>query len=234
MNFETGIVILTITYYSYNMQNSNYLYHLKNLISIYHFTMVLESNIISSWNYKKRNSMITVLRIGHRPERDKRITTHIGLVARAFNANQLLIDTKDTELEQTIEGVVSRFGGTFQVISGIKWRNIIRDWDGIIIHLTMYGEHLDEIINEIPKSPENELLVVIGSTKVPREVYDKADYNIAIGHQPHSEVAALALFLDRYFKGEELKKDFKGKVQILSSRKGKNVIETEQNDSDKP
>ena len=70
--------------------------------------------------------MITVLRIGHRPERDKRITTHIGLVARAFNANQLLIDTEDTDLEQTIEGVVSRFGGTFQVISGIPQLNRLR------------------------------------------------------------------------------------------------------------
>ena len=177
--------------------------------------------------------MITVLRIGHRPERDKRITTHIGLVARAFNANQLLIDTKDTELEHTIEGVVSRFGGTFQVISGVKWRNIIRDWDGIIIHLTMYGEHIDEILNEIPKSPEDKLLVVIGSTKVPREVYDIADYNIAIGHQPHSEVAALALFLDRYFHGEELKQDFNGKLKILNSRKGKRVIEVGKDDYEK-
>ena len=53
--------------------------------------------------------MISVLRIGHRPERDKRITTHIGLVARAFSAERLIIDTKDTELENTIAGVVSRY-----------------------------------------------------------------------------------------------------------------------------
>jgi tRNA (cytidine56-2'-O)-methyltransferase len=41
--------------------------------------------------------MITVLRIGHRPERDKRITTHVGLVSRAFSAEKMLVDTKDTE-----------------------------------------------------------------------------------------------------------------------------------------
>ncbi|MHC1579644.1 MAG: tRNA (cytidine(56)-2'-O)-methyltransferase, partial [Candidatus Alkanophagales archaeon] len=26
---------------------------------------------------------VVVLRLGHRPERDKRVTTHVGLVARA-------------------------------------------------------------------------------------------------------------------------------------------------------
>ncbi len=28
--------------------------------------------------------MIAVLRLGHRPERDKRITTHVALTSRAF------------------------------------------------------------------------------------------------------------------------------------------------------
>ncbi|TLZ95287.1 MAG: tRNA (cytidine(56)-2'-O)-methyltransferase, partial [Methanobacteriota archaeon] len=30
--------------------------------------------------------MITVLRLGHRPARDKRVTTHVALTARAFGA----------------------------------------------------------------------------------------------------------------------------------------------------
>jgi tRNA (cytidine56-2'-O)-methyltransferase len=34
---------------------------------------------------------VTVLRLGHRPERDKRITTHVGLVARAFGAEEMLL-----------------------------------------------------------------------------------------------------------------------------------------------
>ncbi|MHC1589292.1 MAG: RNA methyltransferase, partial [Methermicoccaceae archaeon] len=33
--------------------------------------------------------------------------------------------------------------------------------------------------------------------KVPREVYELSDYNVAVGNQPHSEVAALAVMLDR-------------------------------------
>ena len=39
--------------------------------------------------------MITILRIGHRISRDKRITTHVALVARAFGADNILVDTKD-------------------------------------------------------------------------------------------------------------------------------------------
>ena len=46
--------------------------------------------------------MITVLRLGHRKGRDKRITTHVGLVARAFGADELLISTKDEGIEITI------------------------------------------------------------------------------------------------------------------------------------
>ena len=38
--------------------------------------------------------MIIVLRIGHRIGRDKRITTHVALVARAFGANEIIIDKK--------------------------------------------------------------------------------------------------------------------------------------------
>ena len=39
---------------------------------------------------------VYVLRIGHRPGRDKRITTHVALVARAFGANGFILgDTCD-------------------------------------------------------------------------------------------------------------------------------------------
>ena len=167
--------------------------------------------------------MITVLRLGHRPSRDKRITTHIGLVARAFNADKLLIDTKDEKLEATIQGVINRFGGTFSVESGISWRNVIKTCQGTVIHLTMYGEHIDDVIMKIKKNKD--LLIIVGSEKVPREIYERADLNIAIGHQPHSEVAALAVFLDRFFGGAGLRKDFGGKLQIIGQFKGKKVIE---------
>ena len=66
--------------------------------------------------------MITVLRIGHRPQRDKRITTHVALVARAFGANKIIIDRKDTKIEENILGVNERFGSEFQIQSGRNWK----------------------------------------------------------------------------------------------------------------
>jgi tRNA (cytidine56-2'-O)-methyltransferase len=169
--------------------------------------------------------MIIVLRIGHRPARDKRITTHVALTARAFGADEILIDTKDDKLEATISGVIDRFGGSFKVKSGVNWRKFLKSWHSKIVHLTMYGEHIDEVIKRIPM--DDNILIIVGSEKVPAEVYSHADFNIAVGHQPHSEVAALAIFLDRFFKGEALKKEFKGKLTIHDSPKGKVVVETQ-------
>ncbi len=166
--------------------------------------------------------MITVLRLGHRPQRDKRITTHVCLVARAFGADKVIISTRDVKVEETVRDVVSRFGGNFEIKSGIPWKNVIREFNGIKIHLTMYGLPIDETIEKIPK--DKDLLIIVGAEKVPREIYDLADYNIAIGNQPHSEVAALAIFLDRYFEGGELKREVNGRWKIIPQERGKKVI----------
>ena len=58
----------------------------------------------------------------------------------------------------------------------------------------MYGENHYETIQEISQLPEN-LLLIVGGSKVPPYVYELADFNTAIGWQPHSEVAAIAVFL---------------------------------------
>ena len=34
---------------------------------------------------------LSVLRLGHRRERDKRITSHLGLTARAFGADEVIL-----------------------------------------------------------------------------------------------------------------------------------------------
>ncbi|HEY1211802.1 MAG TPA: tRNA (cytidine(56)-2'-O)-methyltransferase, partial [Nitrososphaera sp.] len=62
--------------------------------------------------------------------------------------------------------------------------------------------------------------------KVPHEVFELADYNIAISNQPHSEIAALAIFLDRIFRGKQFKNTFAGaKLRIVPTKKGKKVHE---------
>jgi tRNA (cytidine56-2'-O)-methyltransferase len=167
--------------------------------------------------------IIEILRLGHRPSRDKRITTHVGLVARAFGADKIIISEKDNKVEDTLNDVTTRFGGPFQVVSGVKWRSYIRKWKGTVVHLTMYGEKIDDVVEKIPR--KKDILIVIGAEKVPKDVYELADYNVAVGSQPHSEVAALAVFLDRLFKGKKLNKTFiDGKLKIKPTKRGKNVV----------
>ena len=166
--------------------------------------------------------MIAVLRIGHRLYRDKRITTHVALVARAFGADIIYIDKKDTNIENNINSICKRFGGNFKIITGINRKNIIKNWKGIIVHLTMYGEKLEIAMEKIDK--KQDILIIIGAEKVPAELYQMSNFNISIGNQPHSEVAALAIFLDKYSKGNWINKKYNGKIEIIPKNNGKKVI----------
>jgi len=165
--------------------------------------------------------MITVLRLGHRPERDKRVTTHVSLVARALGADRVVISRKDPSIEKTVNDVVSRFGNSFKIDSGVNWKKYIQNFEGVKVHLTMYGIPLQEIDEKIPR--DRDILIIVGAEKVPSDVYKMVDFNVAITNQPHSEVAALSIFLDRYFKGEELKKKFRGIMRVVPAQNGKNL-----------
>ena len=168
---------------------------------------------------------IFVLRLGHRKFRDERISTHCGLVARALGANGIIYSgERDEVIIESVKNVVKKWGGKFEVSYEENWRKILKNWNGKIIHLTMYGTPVQNKIDEIRKCNED-LLIVIGSEKVPLEVYKLADWNIAITNQPHSEIAALAIFLDKFFMGEELNKNFENpKVKIIPQEKGKKLI----------
>jgi tRNA (cytidine56-2'-O)-methyltransferase len=166
--------------------------------------------------------VITVLRIGHRIDRDKRITTHVALVARAFGADSIFITTKDQKIKKNIQSVCKRFGGDFQVETGLDPKKIIKLWKGKIVHLTMYGAELESAVGQIDTN--RDLLIIVGAEKVPPYYYEIADINISVGNQPHSEVAALALFLDRYTKAAWQRKDFHGNIQIIPCVKEKKVL----------
>lgn len=169
---------------------------------------------------------IAVLRLGHRPERDKRITTHVALVARAFGADTIYITAKDEIVEKSVKKVVERWGGPFEVYTGISPKRVINEWKkngGIVIHLTMYGIRLDDALKRIPRN--RDMLIIVGAEKVPGYIYEISDYNVSVGNQPHSEVAALAVFLDRYFSGKELYREFEGaKIRVIPQERGKKVI----------
>ena len=66
---------------------------------------------------------------------------------------------------------------------------------------------------------------MVGAEKVPREIYEIADYNVGIGNQPHSEISALAILLDRIQNGIQFEKEFLGgQRKIIPTEKGKNVL----------
>ncbi len=169
---------------------------------------------------------VTVLRLGHRYMRDKRISTHIGLVARAFGACELVMDLKDPLVEESIQQVVSEWGSSFKVHTTENWKKYIKEFRGDRIHLTMYGININQCMDKIKETPKDKL-IIIGGKKVPSEVYSLVDYNVAIGNQPHSEISALSVFLDRFFNGTGLDKDFGGNKKIIPQKHGKKVLENQ-------
>lgn len=181
---------------------------------------------------KEKSGMeILILRLGHRPERDKRITTHVGLVGRALGAKGMLLTARDKGIESSINEVTQRWGGDFFVQTGVKWDYELKRWKqegGKVCHLTMYGENIIDVIDELrleAKKDKARIMVVVGAEKVPPILYDLADWNIAVSNQPHSEVAALALFLDHLQRGKELKTKFEhAEMEIVPKRRGKEVI----------
>jgi len=164
---------------------------------------------------------ISVLRLGHRPERDKRITTHVCLTARALGAERVVVAERDDRVVEGVRDVVKRFGGPFDVESGVPWRPLLKDAATTKVHLTMYGEPFESVLPRI--DPSRPLLVVVGAEKVPREVYELSDFNVAVGNQPHSEVAALAIFLYALQGERAFAKRFEGRIEVEPSARGKIV-----------
>ncbi len=176
---------------------------------------------------------ISVLRLGHRCVRDDRITTHAALVSRAFGCNKIYMTEVDDSILKTIEDVNERWGHgipNFKIEIIKNWKNIIKKYkneNSCIIHLTMYGINITDFnFSKIIDDKNNkDILIVIGAEKVPREIYDLADYNIAIGNQPHSEIASLAVILDRLLLGSQFNLIFNGRLKIIPTDHGKIVKE---------
>ena len=148
----------------------------------------------------------------------------MALTARAFGANEILVDNRDEDLEKTIETVSANFGGDFRIRTGINWKTQLKKFDGIKVHLTMYGIPVEECVNEIRNEAEDKnLVIIVGASKVPPDAYADSSYNVSVTNQPISEVSALAIFLDRLLKGRELSMSFQGNMSIEPSRSGKTV-----------
>ncbi|MFW9851874.1 MAG: tRNA (cytidine(56)-2'-O)-methyltransferase [Candidatus Thorarchaeota archaeon] len=170
--------------------------------------------------------VLSVLRLSHRISRDKRITTHLALTARAFGTSKFFYTgDKDSNLENSSRYVTEEWGGDFSISFVESATNFIKEWkrnEGIVVHLTMYGIELSNQLKLFRSKINNNILIVVGGSKVPGHIFQLADYNIAIGHQPHSEVSALAVFLDNLTDSKARKKKYKNaKTEIIPTEKGK-------------
>ncbi len=163
---------------------------------------------------------VRVLRLAHRKERDKRLTTHCALISRALGASRInYTGEKDAAFELSIRKVRAKWGGAFQVRYSKGWERVVASAKRAgfkIVHLTMYGEPFES--RQFNKNAK--LLVVIGGSKVPRGVYDEADYNLSVTNQPHSEAGALAVFLHSLSLRP---RHAKWKSRIKPNARGKNI-----------
>lgn len=170
---------------------------------------------------------IIVYRYGHRPARDKRITTHVALTARAMGAKGIIIDVPDKGIEENIASVNRNFGGDFSVESGVGINKFMSsaDENRVIIHLTMYGEPIGTKIEGIKQRIEQADMayIFVGAEKVPGIAYIKSDFNVSVTNQPISEVSALAILLDRINEGRELTMNIHGRLKISGHERGKDV-----------
>jgi tRNA (cytidine56-2'-O)-methyltransferase len=178
---------------------------------------------------------ISVLRLGHRLVRDTRTSTHAALVARALGAKEIIMSgAPEDDTFDSINRINARWGGGFKVSETDNWQKIVKEWQGVSVHLTMYGEPLDTVLpkirHQLSARKNAKLLLIVGAEKIPRKVFALSHYNVAVGNQPHSEVAALAIFLDRIYKGKELYSMFENaKIKIIPSSRGKEVTNLVEN-----
>ncbi len=147
----------------------------------------------------------------------------MALAARALGARTMYLEPPDPDLAERVRAVSARWGGSFEVVAAPQWKRIVREFNGPVVHLTMYGQPIDRIEPRLARA--SRILVVVGGAKVPSELYRLATYNVAVGHQPHSEVAALAVVLTR-LKGVPGPRSWPGAQQVVVPQaRGKKVVD---------
>jgi tRNA (cytidine56-2'-O)-methyltransferase len=134
----------------------------------------------------------------------------------------MYLHPRDDALAERIAAVTHRWGGEFAVVPVDDWKSLVRSFPGTVVHLTMYGLPLERSLPRLAR--QRHLLLVVGGAKVPPELYRKAKFNVAVGHQPHSEVAAVAVTLERLLGLPRPVRAGGAPQRIVPSARGKRVI----------
>ncbi len=164
--------------------------------------------------------MIEILRLNHRIARDKRVTTHVGLTARALGAECMYYSgDKDSAMEESIDNITCKFGGSFRVehVRNEIWLIENKKKNGyLVVHLTVYGV---DFRKKIGKLKNKNIVIIVGGEKVENEYYKISDYNLSVTSQPISEVSAVGIFL---YELNGIVNDFRNaKVKIVEQERGK-------------
>jgi tRNA (cytidine56-2'-O)-methyltransferase len=134
----------------------------------------------------------------------------------------MLLHPPDPDLSARLDGVTKAWGGTFAIYPSPDWRREIRGFDGTVVHLTMYGQPVERVLPRLRKAKR--ILVVVGGAKVPPDLYRLAALNVAVGHQPHSEVAAVAVLLERLLGVPGPVRAGSARRRIVPRVRGKRVV----------
>ena len=136
----------------------------------------------------------------------------------------MYLSKPDSRVVTTIDEVVAKFGGDFEIEPLTNPRKFAKKWKGQIVHLTMFGLPLEDFEDKL-RAEMSPILFIIGAEKVPPWTFEYADYNISIGNQPHSEVSALAITLSR-LNENYMTQEFGGPLQVIPSIDHRKMIDT--------
>lgn len=134
----------------------------------------------------------------------------------------MYLEPPDPELARRVEALGRGWGGSFSVVGVEDWKKVVRSSGGLVVHLTMYGQPLGRSLPRLRRA--RRVLLVVGGAKVPPDLYRLSDANVAVGHQPHSEVAAVAIVLER-LRGIPGPRQFPGaRRRVVPQARGKKVV----------
>ena len=151
-------------------------------------------------------------------------------VLSIFGNRPLLIDEMGSEyLENQINALSSEITGLIEgeiKPSEISWKNedieinlrILYSWIFKYLEIRLLQGNVDQ---NLP----------IGLSRMLNKNVNNSIYNVGVGNQPHSEISALAILLDRIQDGEQFEKTFaNAKRKIIPTKNGKNVQVNETRD----
>jgi tRNA (cytidine56-2'-O)-methyltransferase len=134
----------------------------------------------------------------------------------------MFLEPPDPGLALRVADLARGWGGSFAVVGIEDWKRVIRSFEGLVVHLTMYGQPLERVLPRLRRAAR--VLIVVGGAKVPADLYRLSSLNVAVGHQPHSEVAAVAVVLDRMLGAPERRRFADAKRRVVPRSRGKKVV----------